>query len=67
MGQEGVPHKLKEGDTVYMQIPKPRFGYTKASPRWKGPYTLGQGNSTTFKLFDRDGRPAGHANVKRSG
>ena len=49
--QKARPHTYEEGDRVYVQVPKPRFGYTKASAKYNGPYILGPGNETTFKLF----------------
>jgi hypothetical protein len=50
------PHQYQNGQLVYLQIPKPRFGYSKTSPKYRGPFSLSEGDSTNFTLHDEKGR-----------
>jgi len=59
------PHQYQNGQLVYLQIPKPRFEYSKTSPKYRGPFSLSEGDSTNFTLHDEKGRYQGPWNVNQ--
>ena len=58
------------GDEVYVQVPKPRFGYKKLTAKFEGPFKLGRSVNktdppTTFEVLDHLGRLKRQANVNQ--